>query len=96
MRSVQKNPFVHTVTLLLTEEESKLAQQWDECTCLFLQQKKMTSCWICDAVGHRTSSMFIRVDEYSEFKIISGVSIISHKCIEKVAEASVGPFQKLL
>lgn len=58
--------------------------------------KKMTSCWMFDAVGHRTSSMFIRVDEYSEFKIISGVSVISHKCIEKVAEVSVGPFQKLL
>lgn len=40
--------------------------------------------------------MFIRVDEYSEFKIISGVSVISHKYIEKVAEVSVGPFQKLL
>lgn len=57
--------------------------------------KKMTSCWMFDAVGHRTSS-FIRVDEYSEFKIISGVSVISHKCIEKVVKVSVGPFQKLL
>lgn len=42
--------------------------------------KKMPSCWIFDAVGHRTSSMFIRADEHSEFKIISGVS---HKYIEQ-------------
>lgn len=95
VKSMQDS-LVHTIILQITKKGSKLHSNGMK-VLVYFYRKKMKYCWIFDAIGHRAPSMLIRVDGYFEFKIINGVSIISHKYIvQKVAEVCLGPFQKLL